>query len=396
MFLIGEALIGDEPELAHIDLLIGDKDGPVGIAFASGLAQLSAGHTPLLSVIRPNLPPKPATLIVPKVTVKNMDQAAQIFGPAQTAVAKAVADSVAEGVIPRGEVENLVLIVSVFIHPQARDYDAIYRYNYGATKLAIKRAMESFPDIDTVLYEKDRSTHPIMGFRVIRLWDPPYLQVALDLVDLGVVRRVLAQLPDSDHLLVEVGTPLVKKFGASVVKEIRNVRPSSFVVLDLKTLDTGNLEVRLAADATADAVVISGLAPKKTLELAIREARKTGVYSVIDMLNVSDPLGVLRSLAVLPDVVEMHRAIDQEAEKHNWEAIAEIKRMAADSDQKILVAVAGGIRVDTVASALKSGADIIVTGRAITASKDVKDAAEQFLSELKQTEIDQYRVMTDF
>jgi len=396
LFLIGEALIGDEPELAHIDLLIGDKDGPVGMAFANGLAQLSAGHTPLLSVIRPNLPPKPATLIVPKVTVKNMDQAAQIFGPAQTAVAKAVADSVAEGIIPRAEVENLVLIVSVFIHPQARDYDAIYRYNYGATKLAVKRAMESFPDIDTVLYEKDRSTHPIMGFRVIRLWDPPYLQVALDLVDLAVVRRVLSQLPDSDHLLIEVGTPLVKKFGAQVVKEIRNVRPSSFVVLDLKTLDTGNLEVRLAADATADAVVISGLAPKKTLELAIKEARKTGIYSVIDMLNVPDPLTVLRSLSALPDVVEMHRAIDQESEKHNWEVIAEIKKMAADSDQKILVAVAGGIRVDTVAAALKSGADIIVTGRAITASKDVKDAAEQFLAELKQTEIDQYRVMTDF
>ncbi len=388
--------MGDEPELAHIDLLIGDKDGPVGMAFANGLAQLSAGHTPLLSVIRPNLPPKPATLIVPKVTVKSMDQAAQIFGPAQTAVAKAVADSVAEGVIPKAEVENLVLVVSVFIHPQARDYDAIYRYNYGATKLAVKRAMEGFPDIDTVLYEKDRSTHPIMGFRVIRLWDPPYLQVALDLVDLAVVRKVLSQLPDSDHLLIEVGTPLVKKFGASVVREIRNVRPSSFVVLDLKTLDTGNLEVRLAADATADAVVISGLAPKKTLELAIKEARKTGIYSVIDMLNVPDPLAVLRSLAALPDVVEMHRAIDQESEKHSWEAIAEIKKMAAETDRQLLVAVAGGIRVDTVAAALKSGADIVVTGRAITGSKDVKDAAEQFLAELKQTEIDQYRVMTDF
>jgi bifunctional enzyme Fae/Hps len=396
LFLIGEALMGDEPELAHIDLLIGDKDGPVGTAFASGLAQLSAGHTPVLSVIRPNLPPKPATLIVPKVTVKNMEQAAAIFGPAQNAVAKAVADSVAEGVIPKAEVENLVVIASVFIHPLARDYDAIYRYNYGATKLAVKRAMEGFPDIDTVLFEKDRSTHPIMGFRVIRLWDPPYLQVALDLVDLAVVRRVLSQLPDSDHLLIEVGTPLVKKFGASVVKEIRTVRPSSFVVLDLKTLDTGNLEVRLAADATADAVVISGLAPKKTLELAIQEARKTGIYSVIDMLNVPDPLAVLRSLSALPDVVEMHRAIDQEAERHNWEAIAEIKRMAATSDRKILVAVAGGIRVDTVASALSSGADIVVSGRAITGSKDVKDAAEQFLSELKQTEIDQYRVMTDF
>jgi len=168
------------------------------------------------------------------------------------------------------------------------------------------------------------------------------------------------------------------------------------VVLDLKTLDTGNLEVRLAADATADAVVISGLAPKKTLELAIREARKTGIYSVIDMLNVPDALAVLRSLSALPDVVEMHRAIDQEAEKHNWEVIGEIKELAAGSDRKILVAVAGGIRVDTVASALKSGADIVVTGRAITGSKDVKDAAEQFLAELKQTEIDQYRVMTDF
>jgi bifunctional enzyme Fae/Hps len=396
LFLIGEALIGEEPELAHIDLLIGDKDGPVGIAFANGLAQLSAGHTPLLSVIRPNLPAKPATLIVPKVTVKNMDQAAVIFGPAQTAVAKAVADCVAEGVIPKSEVEEIVIVVSVFIHPQARDYDAIYRYNYGATKLAIKRAMESFPDVDTVLYEKDRSTHPVMGFRVIRLWDPPYLQVALDLVDLAFVRRVLSQLPDSDHLLIEVGTPLVKKFGASVVKEIRNVRPSSFVVLDLKTLDTGNLEVRLAADATADAVVISGLAPTKTLELAIKEARKTGIYSIIDMLNVPDPLAVLRSLSALPDVVEMHRAIDQEAEKHNWAVIAEIKKMASGADRRLLVAVAGGIRVDTVAEALRSGADIVVTGRAITGSKDIRDAAEQFLSELKQTEIDQYRVMTDF
>ena len=67
MMLIGEALIGEEPELAHIDLMIGDKEGPVGQAFATGMTQLSAGHTPLLSVIRPNLPTKPSTLIVPKV-----------------------------------------------------------------------------------------------------------------------------------------------------------------------------------------------------------------------------------------------------------------------------------------------------------------------------------------
>ncbi len=396
MFLVGEALIGKEPEIAHIDLLIGDKAGPVGTAFASGLTQLSAGHTPLLGVIRPNLPPKPSTLIVPKVTVKNMAQAAQIFGPAQTAVAKAVADAVAEGVIPKDRVEDLVIIVSVFIHPAAKDYDAIYRYNYGATKLALERAMAGFPDVDKVLYEKDRSTHPIMGFRVTRLWDPPYLQVAFDLVDLGEVRRVLAALPDSDHLLIEVGTPLAKMLGMNVVKEIRAVRPGAFVILDLKTLDTGNLEVRLAADAAADAVVISGLAPKKTLELSINEARKTGIYSIIDMLNVSDPLAVLKSLSVLPDVVELHRAIDMEQSAHAWGQIPDIKALAKDKDRKLLVAVAGGIRVDTIGQALAASADILVVGRAITRSRDIRDAAEQFLAGLKQTEIDQYRIMTDF
>jgi len=395
LFLVGEALIGKEPEIAHIDLLIGDKEGPVGTAFANGLTQLSAGHTPLLSVIRPNLPPKPATLIVPKVTVKNMEQAAQIFGPAQTAVAKAVADAVAEGVIPKEKVEEIVVIVSVFIHPEAKDYDAIYRYNYGATKLALQRAMEGFPDIEKVLYEKDRSTHPIMGFRVTRLWNPPYLQVAFDLVELAEVKRVLAALPDSDHLLIEVGTPLIKMLGIQVVREIRAIRPGAFVILDLKTLDTGNLEVRLAADSTADAVVISGLAPKRTLELSIKEARKTGIYSIIDMLNVADPLTVLKDLAALPDVVELHRAIDNENSSHTWQNISEMKALAKP-DRKLLVAVAGGIRVDTVGQALAAGADVIVVGRAITRSKDIRDMAEQFLVGLKQTEIDQYRIMTDF
>jgi bifunctional enzyme Fae/Hps len=394
LFLVGEALIGKEPEIAHIDLLIGDKEGPVGMAFAAGLAQLSAGHTPLLGVIRPNLPSKPSTLIVPKVTVKNMEQAASIFGPAQTAVARAVADCVAEGVIPRDKVEELVVVVSVFIHPQAKDFDAIYRYNYGATKLALQRAMSGFPDVEKMLLEKDRSTHPVMGFRVTRLWNPPYLQVAFDLVDSGEVRRVLASLPESDHLLIEAGTPLVKMLGAGVVKEIRSVRPGAFIILDLKTLDTGNLEVRLAADAAADATVISGLAPKKTLEMAIGEARKTGIYSVVDMLNVAHPIEVLAGLSVLPDVVELHRAIDNEGSAHAWDDIPKIKALA--KDRKLLVAVAGGIRVDNMREALAAGADIIVVGRAITRSKDVRDAAEQFLSGLQQTEIDQYRIMTDF
>jgi bifunctional enzyme Fae/Hps len=393
MFLVGEALIGEAPELAHIDLIIGEKSGPVGQAFANGFTQLSMGHTPLLSVVRPNLLAKPATLIVPKVTVKNMAQAAQIFGPAQTAVARAVADSVEEGIIPKDQIEDLSIVVSVFIHPDAKDYNKIYRYNYGATKLAIERAMQGFPDVKTLMYEKDRTMHPIMGFKVVRLWNPPYLQVAFDMPDIEAVKNILKQVPQSDHLIIEAGTPLIKRYGVNVVHSIREARPNSFVVADLKTLDTGNLEARMVADATADAIVISGLAPISTVEKAIKEARKTGIYSVIDMLNVDKPMSVLKALTVKPNVVELHRAIDTEGKsEHAWGDIQAMKKLS----ERMLVAVAGGIRVDSVKEALKSGADIIVVGRAITKAKDVRSMTEQFIEEMKQPEIDQYRIMTDF
>lgn len=387
---VGEALIGDDPELAHIDLLIGDKDGPVGAAFASGLSHLSKGHTPLLAVIRPNLLTKPATLIVPKVTVQDLEQAGQIFGPAQAAVAKAIADAVEDGTLDKRLCEQCVVIVSVFIHPDAKDYGKIYRHNYGATKLALKRALSSFPSIDTVLYEKDRSVHPVMGFKVTRLWDPPYLQVALDLTELTTVLTVLEKLPVSDHLILEAGTPLIKRYGLSVLSEMRKVRPSAFIVADLKILDTGNLEARLAADEAADAVVVSGLAPVSTIDKAVEEANKTGIYAIIDMLNVNKPENVLKALKRKPDIVELHRAIDVEETAHAWGNIANIKKYAT------LVAVAGGIRQDNIDEALKAGADILVVGRAITAARDVEGAARMFLGGLKQSDTDQFRVKTDF
>src|SRR5216683_5925884 len=118
---IGEALAGDGNEIAHIDLLIGSKDGPVGIAFANALARQSEGHSNLLAVLTPNLAVKPATVLITKVTIKGMKQAVQMFGPAQYAVAKAVADSVADGTIPIEEADDLFICVGVFIHWQATD-----------------------------------------------------------------------------------------------------------------------------------------------------------------------------------------------------------------------------------------------------------------------------------
>jgi bifunctional enzyme Fae/Hps len=393
MYLIGEALIGDGAEVAHIDLLMGDKEGPIGTAFAHAVSQLSAGHTPLLAVIRPNLLTKPVTLVIPKVTLKTMTQVNEMFGPVQAAVAKAVADCVEEGVFTDVDIENVVILASAFVHPDAMDYNKIYRFNYGATKLAIHRALEKFPDAKTLIYEKDRAAHAIMGFKVTRLWDPPYLQVALDLVDMGKVASVLKELPENDHLIIEAGTPLIKKFGLGVISEIRKLRPNAFIIADMKILDTGNLEARMAADASSDAVVISGLAPVSTLEKAIAEARKVGIYSVVDMLNVQNPAKVIEKLKVKPDIVELHRAIDTDDVAHAWGDIAAIKKAAGG---KLLVATAGGVRVNVVKDALKAGADILVVGRAITASKDIKHSADEFLDKLDKDEIDQFRVMTDF
>ena len=393
MYLVGEALIGDGAEIAHIDLLMGDKEGPIGSAFANAVSQLSAGHTPLLAVVRPNLLTKPVTLVIPKVTLKDMSQVNEMFGPVQAAVAKAVADCVEEGLFNGVDIEKVAILASVFVHPDAKDYNRLYRYNYGAMKLALNRALAAFPDAKTLVYEKDRAAHAIMGFKVQRLWDAPYLQVAMDLVDMGKVAQVLKELPENDHLIIEAGTPLIKKFGLGVISEIRKLRPNAFIIADLKILDTGNLEARMAADATADAVVVSGLAPVSTMEKAIAEARKVGIYSIVDMLNVQNPAKVIASLKVKPDIVELHRAIDTDDAAHAWGDIPAIKKAACG---KLLVATAGGVRVNVVKDALKAGADILVVGRAITASKDIGHAADEFLEQLDREEIDQFRIMTDF
>src|SRR5947208_12300425 len=157
---IGEALVGDGNEIAHIDLLIGDKDGPVGNAFAAALADQKHGHSNLLAVLTPNLLCKPATVLITKVTIKGAPQAVQMFGPAQAAVAKAVTDCVASGIIPKAKAEDYVIVCGVFIHWQAKDDNKIYQFNYDATKLAIERAMKNEPKIDEILAKKDTAKHP--------------------------------------------------------------------------------------------------------------------------------------------------------------------------------------------------------------------------------------------
>lgn len=160
---IGEALVGEGNEIAHIDLLIGSKTGPVGTAFANALANQSKGHSNLLAVLTPNLICKPATVLITKFTMEHLSQAVQMFGPAQYAVAKAVADCVADGTIPAAAAEDLVIVCGVFIHKAATDNAKILKFNYEATKLAIQRAMKNSPTIAEITAQKDTVKHPFAG-----------------------------------------------------------------------------------------------------------------------------------------------------------------------------------------------------------------------------------------
>jgi 5,6,7,8-tetrahydromethanopterin hydro-lyase len=158
--LIGEALVGEGPETAHIDLVIGPKGSCVEQSFVSALASPMKGHTPLLAVLEPNLPAKPSTLMVNKVTIKGAGQAILMFGPAQAAVAKAVMDCVAEGTLPQELAEELIIIVSVFVEWDAKDKKKVYDFNYQATKLAIERAVARNPKVSEILAKKDSAKHP--------------------------------------------------------------------------------------------------------------------------------------------------------------------------------------------------------------------------------------------
>jgi bifunctional enzyme Fae/Hps len=408
-YFVGEVLMGEPPNLAHLDLVIGSKDGPIGVAFANAISSPSMGHGGLLACIRPNLVPKPYTLIIPKVTVSKMEDANKIFGPAQAAVAKGIADAVEEGIIPMNKLEDWLIIVSVFIHPEATDYRKIYQYNYGAVKLALQRALRSYPPIEKIFYDKDRAKHPVAGMRVPRLWRPPYIQIALDDPDLPRQIKVVKDLPKSDRIIIEIGTPLLKKYGVEAIKQIREFSNESFMVADLKTLDVGKLEVDFAFDATADAVVASGLASISSIDKFILEAQRLGIYAFIDTMEVENPIEKLSQLKQIPDVVILHRAIDaeaaasgtNEAQKAAWQNIPKIKELYKDKKlasgkDRVLVAVAGGIDQRSASYAIDMGADILIIGRFITSAKDVKNAMRQVLNILPgYSDIDLKRIHSE-
>ncbi len=158
--LVGEALVGDGNEVAHIDLIMGPRGSAAEAAFCNGLVNNKDGFTSLLAVVAPNLPCKPNTMMFNKVTIKGAKQAVQMFGPAQRGVAMAVADCVEDGTIPAEEADNLYICVGVFIHWEAADDTKIQDFNYEATRQSIKRAVAGTPTAAEVVAKKASVGHP--------------------------------------------------------------------------------------------------------------------------------------------------------------------------------------------------------------------------------------------
>ncbi len=161
--LVGEALVGDGNEVAHIDLVMGPRGSAAEAAFCNAITNNKDGFSTLLAVVAPNLACKPNTIMFNKVTIKGATQAVQMFGPAQRAVSMAVMDCVEDGTIPADEADDIFISVGVFIHWLAEDDAKIQDYNYEAVKLSIKRAVAGEPKASEVLSKRGTADHPFQA-----------------------------------------------------------------------------------------------------------------------------------------------------------------------------------------------------------------------------------------
>jgi len=157
--LVGESLVGDGNEIAHIDLIMGPRGSAAEVAFCNAITNNKDGFSTLLAVVSPNLACKPSTILFNKVTIKGAKQATQMFGPAQRGVAMAVTECVEDGTIPANEADDVFICVGVFIHWMAEDDKKIQDFNYEAVKESIKRAVKREPKAAEVIAKK-ATAHP--------------------------------------------------------------------------------------------------------------------------------------------------------------------------------------------------------------------------------------------
>ena len=214
-----------------------------------------------------------------------------------------------------------------------------------------------------------------------------YLQIAFN-YDTGLVRRVLPSIVGSDRILIEAGTPYIKREGMDGVRLIRRLWGGK-IVADLKTVDGALDEVDMARAAGANAVTVLGNSPTESLNMFIERCQKLGMISMIDMLGVKEPLDVMRRLRQPPDVVVLHRGRDEEGTRGKLIQYRHVTRIRSKFD--VLISAAGGVDIKEARSAIFNGANIVVANlvrpsdpwTGITTDSDVAAMAQQFLETIE-------------
>ncbi len=206
-----------------------------------------------------------------------------------------------------------------------------------------------------------------------------YIQVALDR-DLTHVERLLSEMPRSDRVLVEVGTPLIKLYGANAIVRVRSAT-GNYLVADVKAMDRGLREVEIAASAGADAATVLGQSPLETLDRFIAACRGLGIESMVDMMNVEKPAKVLSRLREQPDVLVLHRGFDEHDNKAKELPLAEIAGIRARYGMPI--AVAGGVDLRDAQKAVFNGANIVVLSDTLAKPDELPGIAAEFIASTK-------------
>jgi len=209
-----------------------------------------------------------------------------------------------------------------------------------------------------------------------------YLQVALNST-LQEAAEIIRTLPQSDRILLEAGTPLIKHYGIEAIRFIKNSRPQNYVVADLKTMDRGATEVQLAELAGASGVIALGQAPVETINIFIETCKEVGIDSMVDMMNVEHPIKILRKLKKLPDVVVLHRGVDEETFNRDKPIpYIQINKVRASFD--VLISLAGGDTIREVQRAVFNDANIVIVWKEFyQASAQTGQIAEEFLKVIK-------------
>jgi bifunctional enzyme Fae/Hps len=214
-----------------------------------------------------------------------------------------------------------------------------------------------------------------------------YLQIAFN-YDVGLVRQVLPSIEESDRILIEAGTPYIKREGMNGVRTIRRIW-DGVVVADLKTVDGALDEVDMARSAGATAATVLGNSPTETLDLFITRCVDLEMISMIDMLGVRDPLKVMMRLKKPPDVMVLHRGRDEEGTRGKLIQYRHVNRVRSKFD--VIISAAGGVDVKEARSAIFNGANIVVANlvrpgdpwAGISTDSDVAAMAHQFLTTIE-------------